>query len=604
MEIVVTAAGIVSALGVGIESTRSALAARLSGVAAPRLLRTRHPEFPVGEVKLTNAEMRQRCGIGEGPASRSELMAILAIEEALAGAQILQKSPISSGNFDAFAGKIALINGTTVGGMDQLEERYAQLVEGAADDGSLAIHDCGACTQQIANHFGLFSSRTTLSTACSSAANAILQGVQMLQNGLADIAVVGGTEALTRFHFNGFRSLMILDEHVCRPFSPDHQGINLGEGAAFLVLESAESARKRGVTPWATVAGWGNACDAFHQTATSETAEGPFLAMQKALEVSGLQPQQIRYVNAHGTGTPNNDQSEFAALQRIFGENIPPFESTKPLTGHATSAAGSIEAVITLLRLQQLERGAAAMTNSFAFGGNDTSLIFKQFDAKNAETGAETPASHSVGVKAWVAYGPEAEIDTRRWISPLQSRRMDRQLKYALCAALEVLENAGVACPDAIITGTALGCVANTEKFLAQLIEQDEECLQPTHFMQSTHNTISSLVAIHTHCHGYNATYSQRNTSLQAALTDAFLQLRSGKIRNALVLASDLLTPQAKNLLEKANLLGEMGNFGTAAILLTADDSDVQEPLDFSKMRHFIGKITKKIAETASETHE
>ncbi|MBO4402183.1 MAG: beta-ketoacyl-[acyl-carrier-protein] synthase family protein, partial [Bacteroidales bacterium] len=266
----------------------------------------------------------------------------------------------------------------------------------------IALHDCGSCSEVVAQHFGKWAMVTTPSTACSSAANAIILGANMIRCGEAEIVVAGGSECITKFHLNGFHSLMILDERPCRPFDATRNGLNLGEGAAYLVLESAEHAQRRGVQAQALLSGYGNACDAFHQTASSPDGEGAFLAMKEALEMAGLSPQSIGYVNAHGTGTPNNDLSESHALRRIFGSQLPPFSSTKPFTGHTTSASGSIEAVFCLLAMrngfipsnlnwsQPLEEGVVPVTvtrkaglehvlcNAFGFGGNDSSLLFSK----------------------------------------------------------------------------------------------------------------------------------------------------------------------------------------------------------------------------------
>lgn len=229
-------------------------------------------------------------------------------------------------------------------------------------------------------------------------------GANLLRTGQYERVVVGGSESLSNYHLNGFNSLMILDRETCRPFDASRAGLNLGEGAAYLVLETLESARQRGAEPLARFSGFGNACDAFHQTASSENGEGAFLAMQKALRMAGLQPSDIDYVNAHGTGTPNNDASESAALRRVFTESVPPVSSTKAFTGHTTSASGSIEAVFCLLALQhsfvplQLNwhtPDAACVTpctavlnkplrhilsNAFGFGGNDSSIIISRYE--------------------------------------------------------------------------------------------------------------------------------------------------------------------------------------------------------------------------------
>ena len=375
----ITGAGVVSAVGCGQGETLDALRRGRSGIGPIRFLQTEEKAFPVGEVPLSNEEMAARSGASL-ELSRTSLMGILALEEALAEAGLKD-----------LAG-VPLISGTTVGGMDKTEVTFPAYSP---------LHDCGATTDAIAAHFGGAPFATTLSTACSSAANAVIFGANLIRSGQAEIVAVGGSESLSDFHLHGFGSLMILDTAPCRPFDATRAGLNLGEGAAFLILESEASMKRRGAASLAVLSGFGNACDAFHQTASSENGEGAFLAMQKALKMAGLHPQDIDYVNAHGTGTPNNDASESAALKRVFGDAMPPVSSTKAFTGHTTSASGSIEAVFCLLALRhgfipaQLNWKAAdpacivpsaggpahlthILCNAFGFGGNDSSLLISR----------------------------------------------------------------------------------------------------------------------------------------------------------------------------------------------------------------------------------
>ena len=375
----ITGAGVLSAVGCGQGETLDALRHGRSGIGPIRFLQTEEKAFPVGEVPLSNEEMAARSGASL-ELSRTSLMGILALEEALAEAGLKD-----------LAG-IPLISGTTVGGMDKTELTFPVYSP---------LHDCGASTDAIADHFGGAPFATTLSTACSSAANAVIFGANLIRSGQAEIVAVGGSESLSDFHLHGFGSLMILDTAPCRPFDATRAGLNLGEGAAFLILESEASMKRRGATSLAVLSGFGNACDAFHQTASSENGEGAFLAMQKALKMAGLHPEDIDYVNAHGTGTPNNDASESAALRRVFGDAMPPVSSTKAFTGHTTSASGSIEAVFCLLALRhgfipaQLNWTAAdpacivpsaggpahlthILCNAFGFGGNDSSLLISR----------------------------------------------------------------------------------------------------------------------------------------------------------------------------------------------------------------------------------
>lgn len=398
LRIVITGAGIVSAIGVGKAATLDALRRRQTGIEPLQYLKTAHTEFPVGEVKLNDDEMKQRLGISKEPTTRTALMGILALQEALEEALLWPQVSQTTAS-----GSVALVSGTTVGGMDKTEQYYLDYLDNDTRNDYIRTHDCGATTELMADHFGIFTLCTSISTACSSAANAIILGANLIRSGQTEIAVVGGSECITKYHLNGFNSLMILDHEQCRPFDDTRAGLNLGEGASFLVIETEDSARRRGAKVLGWLSGYGNACDAFHQTASSDSGEGAFLAMQKALTMASLQPQDISYVNAHGTGTPNNDASEGQALRRLFGTQMPPVSSTKGMTGHTTSASGSVEATICLLALQhqflpvnygwahQMADGITpvadsvverplehVMCNSFGFGGNDSSLIISR----------------------------------------------------------------------------------------------------------------------------------------------------------------------------------------------------------------------------------
>ena len=565
MNIVITAEGIVSAIGNSEAEVVESLRSRKSGIGEMQFLQSKHKELPVGEVKMSNSEMKAALCIPQAEeVSRTSLMGILAIRQF---ADSLPKKK------DADSTRIVLISGTTVGTMDVTERHFHNILE-KQDLSFLKYHGCGGSTQRIADYFGCFSDVTTVSTACSSAANAILLGANMIKAGKADVVVAGGSESLSRFHLNGFNSLMILDKERCRPFDETRAGLNLGEGAAFVVLESEEHAKKRGAEIHAYLAGYGNACDAFHQTASSDNGEGAYLAMKEALAMAGLQPQDIQYINAHGTGTPNNDQSEGVALKRVFGECMPLVSSTKSFTGHTTSASGGIETVICLLAMKhgfvpanlgwqnQIEGGITptlgvddikldnVVCNSFGFGGNDTSLIISK--NKPVSSIAVYNPDMKIKVLSKVEITSDEELsEIRKYVKPIAARRMGKLMKSSLLSSLTALEQAGVEMPDAVITGTAYGCLENTERLLRQIDAENEESISPTYFMQSTHNTIGSNIAIKLGCHGYNSTYSQRGDSLEWAIRDAELLIRSGKCRTVLVGCHDESTPTLKSMLDR-----------------------------------------------------
>lgn len=389
----VTGIGLVSGLGIGKQSNMDALRAGRSAIAKVHYLDTAHKDLPVAEVPCSNEEMLAMLGLPTSTiTTRTALMGRLALREAIAEAHL-----------DPERDHPAFISGTTVGGMDKSEQYYVDFLSNDSRNAYIKTHDCGSCSEMIAEEYRGFSMMSTLSTACSSAANAILIGTELIRCGRYEIVIVGGSECITKFHLNGFKTLMILDDKPCRPFDKNRAGLNLGEGAAYLVLESATSIKQRAVTPLCQVSGCANRCDAFHQTASSPNGEGPYLAMTEALKDAGLTPSDIDYINAHGTGTTHNDISEGTAIMRVFGNNIPLIASIKAFIGHTTSAAGSVEAAISIMAIQHqfapcnlnynekieelsfepLKHSCDTpinhiMSNSFGFGGNDTVCIFSK----------------------------------------------------------------------------------------------------------------------------------------------------------------------------------------------------------------------------------
>jgi 3-oxoacyl-[acyl-carrier-protein] synthase-1 len=265
-------------------------------------------------------------------------------------------------------------------------------------------HECGSPTELVADQLGIRDYITTISTACSSSANAIFFGARLIRHNMLDAVIAGGTDALTRFTLNGFNTLMILDNEYCKPFDENRKGLNLGEGAGYVVLVSEQVAARLKKKSYCTLSGFCNANDAYHQTASSPEGTGSFLAMKGALAESGLQPADIDYINLHGTGTQNNDISEGTAIRILFDPHYPKMSSTKSFTGHTLGASGGIEAVFSVL---SLEHGMVfpnlrlhtpmkelpfvpetkflkniklkhVLSNSFGFGGNCTSLIFSK----------------------------------------------------------------------------------------------------------------------------------------------------------------------------------------------------------------------------------
>ena len=391
--VAITGMGIISAIGNTVQENYNALVQGKTGITPIENIATVH-KVTVGEIKQTNQQLADLLGLpADNNYSRTAMLGVIAVKQAVEDAGITNINEYATG----------LISATSVGGMDMTERFFYDYFESDENHRYIHAHDAGDMSQKMAEHLGLKGMVTTISTACSSAANAIMLGARLIKSGRLDRVIVGGTDALSKFTINGFKTLMIFSDTYNTPFDNDRKGLNLGEAAAYLVLESDAVVKAQNKKVLAYVSGYGNANDAFHQTASSENGDGAYLAMQKAFKVSGLEPTDIDYINAHGTATPNNDLSEGRALIRAFGNTVPDFSSTKPFTGHTLAAAAAIEAVYSVLALQNnivypnlnfktpMEEFAIVpqtvlkekeinhvLSNSFGFGGNCSTLLFSK----------------------------------------------------------------------------------------------------------------------------------------------------------------------------------------------------------------------------------
>lgn len=381
--------GIITAIGQNVAENLNALSEGRHGISLPEWLDTSH-RLPVGEIKASNAMLAE---MGNAPANwpRTALLSLIAAREAwlpLAG--------------KAKGLRIAFISANTVGGMDLTDRFYqARLKDKVlSDPADIRYHETGAITQIVADKLAPGCWHTTISTACSSSANTIMMGAQLIEQDSFDVVIAGGADSLSRFTLNGFNSLMILDKEPCRPFDEHRKGLNLGEGAAYVVLAGSHALRQLETPSLGTIAGYANANDAHHQTASSPEGTGNLLAMRHALAKAGLAATAIDYINLHGTGTENNDASEGKAISTLFGSQVPAASSTKAFTGHTLGAAGAVEAVYSVLSITQqkiwphlrLQTPIGnldwqpvttlsttpvkhVLSNSFGFGGNCSTLI-------------------------------------------------------------------------------------------------------------------------------------------------------------------------------------------------------------------------------------
>lgn len=393
-KIFIAGAGAITAIGNNVAECLSSLEQGNAGIGGIRYLHTVHKgEIPVAEVKADNAQLSSLSGLRTGM-SRTAMLSSIAVQEALQDAGLTDRKKWRTG----------FISANTVGGMDKTERFFPGFLRdrNSGDNSEVMNHECGRITEVVADQLGISDYVTTISTACSSSANSIFFGARLIRQGMLDIAVAGGADALTLFTLNGFNSLMILDREYCRPFDNDRMGLNLGEGAGYLVLVSEEVMREANIEPYCTLSGYCNANDAFHQTASSPGGKGSYLAMKGAMQKAGVQPSDISYINLHGTGTQNNDVAEGTAIRRLFEDAYPPMSSTKSFTGHTLGASGGVEAVFSALSVRHgllypnlrfhtpmselnlvpqtgFEKGhniKHVLSNSFGFGGNCSSLIF------------------------------------------------------------------------------------------------------------------------------------------------------------------------------------------------------------------------------------
>jgi 3-oxoacyl-[acyl-carrier-protein] synthase II len=390
--VVVSGLGIVSPFGAGIKTFWTGLSAGTCAIKPATLVETDGfrsrlaAEVPQDVMTALSASRRR---------SRADRLALTAASEALDDAELHGRD----------RARAALVVGAVGGGMYEGEAWYwEETRNGPSASRTRALRSIlpFSHAESIGFRLGLHGPRETLVMACASGAASVAMGADLIREGVVTAALVGGVDAFTRTCFMGFNALRLLDPEPCRPFDRDRRGMSIGEAAAFLVLEDAERCRARGGRVYARLLGESMTTDAHHVTAPHPEGEGMIRAITQALSAAGMAPGDIGYVNAHGTGTIQNDRTEALALRRVFGDDRVLVSSTKSLVGHTMAAAGSVEAVATVLALQHgllpptanlvnvdpeipfdcIPRDArpagvaAALSNSFGFGGQNVSLVF------------------------------------------------------------------------------------------------------------------------------------------------------------------------------------------------------------------------------------
>jgi len=390
--IVVTGIGVVSPYGIGVDSLQTGM---LSGKCCLAPTKDLYPDFVGSTAQISGLPPLQN----DGPQfSRCDRLAMVAARDAVGNIDFESSGLRGSGVFVA----------STVAGLSEIDPEIAEDPAAWYKRGGLAratSYPTARVADGVGEYLGLRGPRCAISAACASSAMAIALAANMLLDGAASMMLAGGSDALCPFTLSGFNSLQALDPDPCRPFDQNRKGLNLGEGAAVLVLETLERAEARNANVLAVLRGWAMTNDAFHSTAPQTQGKGLADCMRLAMEMAEVSGDDIRYVNAHGTGTPLNDIAETNAYNAVFRERKRPVpvSSTKSYFGHCLGAAGALEAIIAIIAVRcgallptlrltdPIESPSVdwlkgkvlrqevplAMSVSAGFGGSNAALIFE-----------------------------------------------------------------------------------------------------------------------------------------------------------------------------------------------------------------------------------
>ena len=405
--VVVTGLGAVSGWGWGCSPLWDGLRAGKSAVAPPsRFDTTGHRTRLAAEVPPPPAA--PEAAREWHRLSRADRFAVAAALEACRQAGLSREDLAAEG---PFAG---VFFGSSTAGMSEGEEFYSALLghtDRHPDLRLVVAHQMNGPGDEVARQMGVCGPVQTLSSACAAAGLALGAALDALRAGEVEVALAGGSDALCQMTYAGFNSLRAVDEHQARPFRETRAGLNLGEGAGVLVLETARHAERRGVRPLAELLGVGASCDAHHMTAPHPEGEGAARAIRASLKSAGIAPDEVGFVNTHGTGTLLNDSAESLAFRAVFGERVVriPITSTKASVGHLLGSSGGLEAVVTVLCLlhgeihptpgegavdptleidlvagapRPVARTATAVSTSFAFGGSNAAVVLRGRDQR------------------------------------------------------------------------------------------------------------------------------------------------------------------------------------------------------------------------------
>lgn len=538
---------------------------------------------------------------------RSSLLCIKAAGEALADAGYdVSENP----------DRIGVIVGNCVGGAASIDVYYTdEMKNGGGKSKDILKMTASAIANNVAKHFGMNGVTANIVNACAAGTISLSYACDLIRAGKAEAFAAGGSDSFTSLAFAGFHALHALDENPCSPFNNSH-GITLGEGAGVLIIESYEHAKARGAKIYCEILGSGVSSDAHHITAPRPDGEGQMLAINRAIKKSGLEPNDIDYINAHGTGTAKNDEAEFLSLHTIFdGNDHLSVSSTKSMTGHCLGAAGSIEAVLTVKavcentvpptigyteeNLVTLKEKAGnidfvpnkkrektinyAASNSFAFGGNNASIVFaKEPRVIPDNTNSERIFITGIGE---IAGKNRVEITSDDYkehgIKMAFWRKLDRFSQLQLVGGMRALRDAGIVIDDnnsadiGIIIGTADGPLTEIVNFQKNVIEHGTASGSAFSFPNTVYNAAGGYFSIFAGIKGYNVTNANGNQAGLQSLCYAADVLRNGDESIMVAAGVDECTDVTEflygrlGLIDKGITLGE----GSVSLILETEKS-------------------------------
>lgn len=472
---------------------------------------------------------------------RSTRLCIKAAEEAKADAGFDDKSAAEAG----------LIVGSCIGGAVSIDEYLTAQKDGKEDDSRIPNMAASSIANQAAAYLGFNGVTANIVNACAAGTMSIAYACDLIRSGEGDVFLAGGTDPFSSLAFAGFHALHALSVESCSPLNHS-DGITLGEGSGILVVEEYEHAVKRGAKIYCEVAGYGVNCDAYHITAPDPTGQGQMDVIRRALASADATPADISYVNAHGTGTPKNDEAEFLSLHSIFDGTDVSVSSTKSMTGHCLGAAGAVEAVFTVKAVSEnvlpptigyseedkalLSEKAGgldfvanesrgkdihmAMSNSFAFGGTNASIIFSKDAHPMPEavrdkvyiTGFGQVLSEDAGEGDVASVTLEMKDFTERGVKLGVFRKLDKFSQLQLVSGIDALASAGITVNEenerriGTIIGTSAGPVTEVSNFQKNIVEKGCTAGSAFTFPNTVYNAAGGHFTIYTKIKGYCAT--------------------------------------------------------------------------------------------------